>query len=148
MPGWKSLHDKNSYGRVILDALSSEYGIDLKKPFKDLSERDRNLILYGTEGRRLNIYYKGAHSEGTFDTAFDGIMGNIRRRYREASESARQEYEQYMQIIPCKTCGGRRLKKEALAVTVGDKNISEVTDLSIVDLSKFMKSLELTVFPS
>ena len=144
MPGWKSLHDKNSYGRVILDALSSEYGIDLKKPFKDLSERDRNLILYGTEGRRLNIYYKGAHSEGTFDTAFDGIMGNIRRRYREASESARQEYEQYMQIIPCKTCGGRRLKKEALAVTVGDKNISEVTDLSIVDLSKFMKSLELT----
>ena len=71
-------------------------------------------------------------------------MGNIRRRYREASESARQEYEQYMQIIPCKTCGGRRLKKEALAVTVGDKNISEVTDLSIVDLSKFMKSLELT----
>ncbi len=144
MPGWKSLHDKNSYGRVILDALSSEYGIDLKKPFKDLSERDRNLILYGTEGRRLNIYYKGAHSEGTFDTVFDGIMGNIRRRYREASESARQEYEQYMQIIPCKTCGGRRLKKEALAVTVGDKNISEVTDLSIVDLSKFMKSLELT----
>ena len=144
MPGWKSLPDKGSYGRVILDALAKEYKIDLSKPFNKLSERDRNLILYGTEGRRLNVYYKGVHSEGTFDTAFDGIMGNIRRRYRESSESARQEYEQYMQIIPCATCKGKRLKKEALAVTVGDKNISEVTDLSIVELSKFMNSLTLT----
>ena len=144
MPGWKSLPDKGSYGRVILDALAKEYKIDLKKPFKDLSERDRNLILYGTNGVRLNVYYKGTHSEGTFDTAFEGIMGNIRRRYREASESARQEYEQYMQIIPCAACGGKRLKKEALAVTVGDKNISEVTNLSIVELSKFMKGLALT----
>lgn len=144
MPGWKSLPDKSSYGRVILDALAKEYKIDLKKPFKDLSERDRNLILYGTNGVRLNVYYKGTHSEGTFDTAFEGIMGNIRRRYREASESARQEYEQYMQIIPCAACGGKRLKKEALAVTVGDKNISEVTNLSIVELSKFMKGLALT----
>ena len=144
IPGWKSLPDKSSYGRVILDALAKEYKIDLSKPFNKLSERDRNLILYGTDGYRLNIYYKGAHSEGTFDTAFDGIMGNIRRRYREASESARQEYEQYMQIIPCETCKGKRLKKEALAVTVGDKNISEVTNLSIVELSKFMKALELT----
>ena len=144
MPGWKSLPDKSSYGRVILDALAKEYKIDLKKPFKDLSERDKNLILYGTNGVRLNVYYKGTHSEGTFDTAFEGIMGNIRRRYREASESARQEYEQYMQIIPCAACGGKRLKKEALAVTVGDKNISEVTNLSIVELSKFMKGLALT----
>ena len=144
MPGWKSLPDKGSYGRVILDALAKEYKIDLKKPFKDLSERDRNLILYGTNGVRLNVYYKGSHSEGTFDTAFEGIIGNIRRRYREASESARQEYEQYMQIIPCAACGGKRLKKEALAVTVGDRNISEVTDMSIVELSKFMKSLTLT----
>ena len=144
MPGWKSLPDKGSYGRVILDALAKEYKIDLKKPFKNLSERDRNLILYGTNGVRLNVYYKGSHSEGTFDTAFEGIIGNIRRRYREASESARQEYEQYMQIIPCAACGGKRLKKEALAVTVGDRNISEVTDMSIVELSKFMKSLTLT----
>lgn len=144
VPGWKSLPDTGSYGRIILDAMAKEYKINLKKPFNQLSERERNLILYGTEGRRLNIYYKGAHSEGTFDTAFDGIMGNIKRRYREAAESTKQEYEQYMQIIPCATCKGKRLKKEALAVTVGDKNISEVTDLSIVELSKFMKSLELT----
>ena len=144
VPGWKSLPDTGSYGRIILDALAKEYKINLKKPFNPLSERERNLILYGTEGRRLNIYYKGAHSEGTFDTAFDGIMGNIKRRYREAAESTKQEYEQYMQIIPCAACKGKRLKKEALAVTVGDKNISEVTDLSIVELSKFMKSLELT----
>ncbi|MCR5203783.1 MAG: excinuclease ABC subunit UvrA [Lachnospiraceae bacterium] len=144
MPGWKSLPDKGSYGRVILDALAKEYKIDLSKPFNKLSERDRNLILYGTEGRRLNVYYKGSHSEGTFDTAFDGIMGNIKRRYRESSESARQEYEQYMQIIPCESCKGKRLKKEALAVTVGGKNISEVTDLPIVDLAEFMKDLELT----
>lgn len=144
VPGWKSLPDTGSYGRIILDAMAKEYKINLKKPFNQLSERERNLILYGTEGRRLNIYYKGAHSEGTFDTAFDGIMGNIKRRYREAAESTKQEYEQYMQIIPCAACKGKRLKKEALAVTVGDKNISEVTDLSIVELSKFMKSLELT----
>ena len=142
--GWKSLWDKSSYSRTILDALAAEYNIDLTKPFNKLTERERELILYGTDGRRLNVYYKGAHSEGTFDTSFDGIMGNVRRRYREAADSTKPEYEQYMQIIPCKSCGGKRLKKEALAVTVGDKNISEVTDLSITDLAIFMKSLELT----
>ena len=118
---------------MILDALAKEYKIDLSKPFNKLSERDRNLILYGTDGYRLNIYYKGAHSEGTFDTAFDGIMGNIRRRYREASESARQEYEQYMQIIPCETCKGKRLKKEALAVTVGDKKYCKQCGVSYLE---------------
>ena len=142
--GWKSLWDKSSYSRVLLDALAKEYKIDLTKPFNRLSEQERRLILYGTDGKRLNIYYKGAHSEGTFDTGFDGIMGNIRRRYREAAESTKAEYEQYMQIIPCGTCKGKRLKKEALAVTVGGKNISEVTELAITDLAKFMKSLELS----
>ncbi|MBR4342161.1 MAG: excinuclease ABC subunit UvrA [Lachnospiraceae bacterium] len=142
--GWKSLPDTSSYSRVILDALSREYNIDLSRPFNKLTEKERNLILYGTDGKRLNIYYKGAHSEGTFDTSFEGIIGNIRRRYREAAESTKPEYEQYMQIIPCVTCGGKRLKKEALAVTVGDRNISELTDLPIVDLAKFMKSLKLT----
>ena len=144
IPGWKSLSDPGSYGRVILDALSKKYKIDLSKPFNKLSERERDLILYGTEGERLNVYYKGSHSEGSFDTAYEGIIGNIKRRYREAAESSKQEYEQYMQIIPCGTCNGKRLKKEALAVTVGDKNISEVTDLPIVDLAVFMKGLELT----
>ena len=144
IPGWKSLHDKSSYGRTVLDALAKEYKIDLTKPFDELSEHERNIILFGTEGKRLNIYYKGAHSEGTFDTAFEGIMGNIKRRYRESSESARQEYEQYMQIIPCESCKGKRLKKEALAVTVGDRNISEVTNLSITELSDFMNSLRLS----
>jgi excinuclease ABC subunit A len=144
IPGWKSLADSGSYGRVILDALAKKYKIDLKKPFNKLSDRDKYLILYGTDGERLNVYYKGSYSEGSFDTAFEGIMGNIKRRYREAAESTKQEYEQYMQIIPCETCKGRRLKKEALAVTIGDKNISEVTDLSIVELAAFMKGLELT----
>ena len=144
IPGWKSLADPGSYGRVILDALAKKYKIDLKKPFNKLSDRDKYLILYGTDGERLNVYYKGSYSEGSFDTAFEGIMGNIKRRYREAAESTKQEYEQYMQIIPCETCKGRRLKKEALAVTIGDKNISEVTDLSIVELAAFMKGLELT----
>ena len=144
IPGWKSLADPGSYGRVILDALAKKYKIDLKKPFNKLSDRDKYLILYGTDGERLNVYYKGSYSEGSFDTAFEGILGNIKRRYREAAESTKQEYEQYMQIIPCETCKGRRLKKEALAVTIGDKNISEVTDLSIVELAAFMKGLELT----
>ena len=144
IPGWKSLADPGSYGRVILDALAKKYKIDLKKPFNKFSDRDKYLILYGTDGERLNVYYKGSYSEGSFDTAFEGIMGNIKRRYREAAESTKQEYEQYMQIIPCETCKGRRLKKEALAVTIGDKNISEVTDLSIVELAAFMKGLELT----
>ena len=144
IPGWKSLADPGSYGRVILDALSKKYKIDLSKPFNKLSERERELILYGTGGERLNVYYKGSHSEGSFDTAYEGIFGNIRRRYREAAESAKQEYEQYMQVIPCESCKGKRLKKEALAVTVGDKNISEVTDLPIVDLAVFMKNLSLT----
>ena len=144
IPGWKSLADPGSYGRVILDALAKKYKIDLKKPFNKLSDRDKYLILYGTDGERLNVYYKGSYSEGSFDTAFEGILGNIKRRYREAAESTKQEYEQYMQIIPCETCKGKRLKKEALAVTIGDKNISEVTDLSIVELAAFMKGLELT----
>ena len=144
IPGWKSLADPGSYGRVILDALAKKYKIDLKKPFNKLSDRDKYLILYGTDGERLNVYYKGSYSEGSFDTAFEGILGNIKRRYREAAESTKQEYEQYMQIIPCATCKGKRLKKEALAVTIGDKNISEVTDLSIVELAAFMKGLELT----
>jgi len=142
--GWKSVWDKSSYGRILLDALAEKYNIDLSKPFEKLSEREKNLILYGTDGERLKVYYKGAHSEGSFDTAFDGIIGNIRRRYRESSESVKQEYEQYMQMIPCNTCHGKRLRKEALAVTVGDKNISEVTDLSITDLAEHMKGLKLT----
>ena len=144
IPGWKSLADPGSYGRVILDALAKKYKIDLKKPFNKLSDRDKYLILYGTDGERLNVYYKGSYSEGSFDTAFEGILGNIKRRYREAAESTKKEYEQYMQIIPCETCKGKRLKKEALAVTIGDKNISEVTDLSIVELAAFMKGLELS----
>ncbi|MBP5178669.1 MAG: excinuclease ABC subunit UvrA, partial [Lachnospiraceae bacterium] len=144
IPGWKSLADPGSYGRVILDALAKKYKIDLKKPFNKLSDRDKYLILHGTDGERLNVYYKGSYSEGSFDTAFEGILGNVKRRYREAAESTKQEYEQYMQIIPCETCKGKRLKKEALAVTIGDKNISEVTDLPIVDLAAFMKGLELT----
>ena len=142
--GWKSLYDSSSYSRTILDALAKEYKIDLSKPFNKLTEREQQLILYGTEGKRLHVYYKGAHGEGSFDTPFEGIIGNVRRRYREAAESTKLEYEEYMQIIPCETCKGKRLKKEALSVTVGGKNIADVTELSIDELKKFMEKLELT----
>lgn len=142
--GWKSLNDTTSYTRTILDAVARDCKIDLTKPFNKLTEEQKNIILYGTNGRRHRIHYAGVRGEGTFDAEFEGIIGNIKRRYRESSESVKMEYEEYMQVIPCATCGGKRLKKESLAVTVGGKNIAEITDLSIDELKKFMGGIELS----
>ena len=142
--GWKSLNDTSSYSRTMLDAVARDCRIDLKKPFNKLTEEQRNIILYGTNGRKHRVRYVGVRGEGEFDVTFEGIIGNIKRRYRESSETVKMEYEEYMQIIPCEACGGKRLKKESLAVTVGGKNIAEITDLSIDELRKFMAGVELS----
>jgi excinuclease ABC subunit A len=144
-PGWQSAVDKSSYTRCTLEALAKEYKFNLDTPYKDLPEKIRHIIIHGTDGKSVKVHYKGQRGEGVYDVAFEGLIRNVERRYRETgSESSKQEYETYMKTTPCKECGGRRLKKESLAVTVGEKNISEVTDYSIRDLSAFMNNLELT----
>lgn len=143
--GWQSATDKSSYTRCTLEALAKEYKFDLDTPYNSLPERIRHMIMHGTDGKVVKVHYKGQRGEGVYDVAFEGLIKNVERRYREtASESTKQEYETFMTTTPCKECKGRRLKKESLAVTVGDKNISEVTNYSIRDLDKFMKDLELT----
>ncbi|HWT27286.1 MAG TPA: excinuclease ABC subunit UvrA [Mobilitalea sp.] len=144
-PGWQSVVDKGSYSRCILEALAKEYKFDLDTPYEKLSEEVRHMFIYGTEGKSVKVHYRGQRGVGVYDVAFEGLTRNIERRYRETgSESVKQEYETYMRTTPCKECSGKRLKKEALAVTVGDKNISEVTELSIRELAAFMKDLKLT----
>ena len=143
--GWQSCTDKGSFTRAILDALAEEYHFDLETPFQDYSDEIKDVILNGTGGKKVKVYYKGQRGEGIYDVAFEGLIKNVERRYRETgSESSKQEYESFMQITPCKTCKGQRLKKEALAVTVGEKNIAEVTALSIRNLQEFLENLKLT----
>ena len=143
--GWQSCTDKGSFTRAILDALAEEYHFDLETPFHDYSDEIKDVIINGTGGKKVKVYYKGQRGEGIYDVAFEGLIKNVERRYRETgSESSKQEYESFMQITPCKTCKGQRLKKEALAVTVGEKNISEVTALSIRNLQEFLENLKLT----
>ena len=143
--GWQSCTDKGSFTRAILDALAEEYHFDLETPFQDYSDEIKDVIINGTGGKKVKVYYKGQRGEGIYDVAFEGLIKNVERRYRETgSESSKQEYESFMQITPCKTCKGQRLKKEALAVTVGEKNISEVTALSICNLQEFLGNLKLT----
>ena len=143
--GWQSCTDKGSFTRAILDALAEEYHFDLETPFQDYSDEIKDVILNGTGGKKVKVYYKGQRGEGVYDVAFEGLIKNVERRYKETgSESSKQEYESFMQITPCKTCKGQRLKKEALAVTVGEKNIAEVTALSIRNLQEFLENLKLT----
>ena len=143
--GWQSCTDKGSFTRAILDALAEEYHFDLETPFQDYSDEIKDVIINGTGGKKVKVYYKGQRGEGVYDVAFEGLIKNVERRYKETgSESSKQEYESFMQITPCKTCKGQRLKKEALAVTVGEKNISEVTALSIRNLQEFLENLKLT----
>ena len=143
--GWQSCTDKGSFTRAILDALAEEYHFELETPFQDYSDEIKDVIINGTGGKKVKVYYKGQRGEGIYDVAFEGLIKNVERRYRETgSESSKQEYESFMQITPCKTCKGQRLKKEALAVTVGEKNISEVTALSIRNLQEFLENLKLT----
>ncbi|MBE5963157.1 MAG: excinuclease ABC subunit UvrA [Lachnospiraceae bacterium] len=143
--GWQSVTDKSSYTRCTMEALAKEYDFDLNTPYRDLPEKIRHMIMHGTGGKSVKVYYKGQRGEGVYDVVWEGLIKNVERRYRETgSESTRTEYETFMNTTPCKCCGGKRLRKEALAVTVGDKNIADVTALSIRDLYAFMNGLELT----
>lgn len=143
--GWQSVTDKTSYTRCTMDALAKEYNFDLNTPYKDLPKDIQHMIMHGTDGKTVKVTYRGQRGEGVYDVAFEGLIKNVERRYREtASDATKQEYETFMNTTPCKACGGKRLRKEALAVTVGDKNISEVTELSIRDLQEFMDHLELS----
>ena len=143
--GWQSCTDKGSFTRAILDALAKEYHFSLDTPFQDYPDDVKNVLIHGTNGHAVKVYYKGQRGEGVYDVAFPGLIKNVEQRYRETgSDAMKQEYESFMRITPCKTCKGQRLKKESLAVTVGDRNIYEVTSLSIENLKKFMSELRLT----
>ena len=143
--GWQSCTDKKSYTRAILDALAKEYHFDLNTPFNRLSEEARNVILHGTNGHEVKVYYKGQRGEGIYDVAIEGLIRNVQRRYREAgSDSMKEEYESFMTITPCDDCGGQRLKRESLAVTIAGKNIYEITKMSIDKLVEFLDNMELT----
>lgn len=142
--GWQSCNDGKSYSNAILKALGKEYGFSLDTPFQDYPQDIKDLLLYGKNSRPVKVYYKGQRGEGVYDITFEGLLKSVARRYRETSaESTKAEYETFMTITPCEVCGGKRLKPTALAVTVGDKNIAELTELPITELAKFMKELEL-----
>ena len=143
--GWQSSTDKSSFTGSILTALSKEYGFDLNMPYGELPEDIRHMLIYGTDGKVVKVHYKGQRGEGVYDVAFEGLIKNMERRYRETgSDTMKAEYETFMRITPCKACRGQRLKKEALAVTIGDKNIYEATSMSIVKLQEFLHHVELT----
>ena len=143
--GWQSCNDVSSFTNAILQALGKEYDFDLDTPFEDYPEKIKNIIIYGTGGKEVNVYYKGQRGEGVYPVAFEGIVKNVERRYREtSSDIMKQEYETFMRITPCKVCNGMRLKKESLAVTVCDKNIYDITSMSIGNLHAFLQGMELT----
>lgn len=143
--GWQSCADKSSFTNAILRALCEEYHFDLDTPFEAYSQEVHDILIYGTNGKEVKVHYQGQRGEGVYDVAFEGLIKNVERRYRETgSETMRAEYESFMQITPCRECGGQRLKKSALAVTVGGKNISEITAMSITKLKEFLETIELT----
>ena len=143
--GWQSCTDKKSFTYAILDALSKEYGFSLDTPFEDYPKEVHDVLIHGTNGKEVKVYYKGQRGEGVYDVAFEGLIRNVERRYREtSSETMKAEYEEFMNITPCSACKGQRLKLGALAVTVGDKNISELTGMSIEKLQTFLKELKLS----
>ena len=143
--GWQSCTEKSSFTRAILDALCEEYHFDLETPFQDYPKEIHDVLIYGTNGKSVKVHYKGQRGEGVYDVAFEGLIKNVERRYRETgSETMKAEYETFMRITPCSECKGQRLKKGSLAVTVGEKNIAELTAFSIDKLQKFLQGLELT----
>ena len=143
--GWQSSTDKGSFTNAVLQALSEEYKFSLDTPYEELPKKAQNVLINGTGGKEVKVHYKGQRGEGVYDVAFEGLVRNVERRYRETgSDTMKQEYEQFMRVTPCKTCKGQRLKKEALAVTVSGKNIYEVTSMSIRKLKLFLEELELT----
>ena len=143
--GWQSCTSEGSFSRAILDALAREYDFSLATPFEDYPEKIKDILINGTNGHSVKVYYKGQRGEGVYDVAFPGLIRNVEQRYRETgSDTMKQEYESFMQITPCKTCKGQRLKKASLAVTVADKNIYEITNLSIEKLKAFLADMQLT----
>lgn len=142
--GWQSCTDKKSYTRAILDALAKEYQFDLSTPFLEYPDKIKNILLYGTNGHEVKVHYKGQRGEGVYDVAFEGIIKNVNRRYREASQRMKAEYEAFMTITPCDACHGQRLKAESLAVTIADKNIAQMCDMSVGELAAFMENMTLT----
>lgn len=143
--GWQSCKEKGSFTRAILDALAEEYHFSLSTPFKEYPEEIQNILIYGTDGREVKVHYKGQRGEGVYAVAFEGLIKNVERRYRETfSEASKAEYESFMRITPCKTCKGQRLKPSALAVTVAGKNIHEITAMSIGNLQEFLTHMELS----
>ena len=143
--GWQSCTDKGSFTRAILDALSEEYHFSLDTPFEEYPKEIQDVLIHGTGGREIQVSYKGQGGEGVYPVAFEGLINNVARRYRETfSETSKAEYETFMRITPCPVCRGQRLKKESLAVTVGDKNISEATNMSITKFREYLDDLRLT----
>ena len=143
--GWQSCTDKGSFTRAILDALCEEYHFDLDTPFEDYPQEIKDILLYGTKGHEVKVHYKSQRGEGVYDVAFEGLLENVNRRYKETfSEASKAEYETYMRITPCPMCKGQRLKKESLAVTVGGLNIFQATNMSILKFKEFMDDLELS----
>ena len=143
--GWQSCTDPSSYTFAILKALSETYGFDLNTPYQELPEKVRHMLIYGTDGRQVKVHYKGQRGEGFYDVAFEGLIKNSERRYRETgSDTMKQEYESFMRITPCRACRGQRLKPSSLAVTVCGKNIYEVTNQSVQDLQRFLEQMTLT----
>ena len=142
--GWQSCTDKKSFTYAILDALSKEYKFSLDTPFEEYPKKIHDILIHGTDGKEVKVYYKGQRGEGVYDVAFEGLIRNVERRYRETgSQTMKAEYEEFMRITPCSACKGQRLKPEALAVTVGGCNIAELTELSIEKLHQFLETLEL-----
>ena len=143
--GWQSCTDPSSFTYAILKALSEEYQFDLTTPYEQLPQEIQHMLIHGTDGRKVKVHYKGQRGQGVYDVAFEGLIKNVERRYRETgSDIMKQEYETFMRITPCKTCGGQRLKKTSLAVTVADKNIAEITAMSVRKLYDFLQELKLT----
>lgn len=143
--GWQSCTDKGSYTRAILEALAREYDFSLATPFRDYPKKIHDILIYGTNGKEVKVHYRGQRGEGIYDVAFEGLIKSVERRYREtASETTKAEYETFMRITPCHACGGQRLKKESLAVTVGNRNIAEITSLSVEKLQEFLQNLQLS----
>ena len=143
--GWNSATEEGSFTRSVLNALTKAYSFSLDTPYEELPDAVRNMLLYGTDGQKVDVHYKSQRGQGVYDVAFEGLLENVRRRYRETtSESMRQEYESYMEIRPCTECQGKRLRKEALAVTVGERNIDEVCNLPARDLRGFLQELKLS----
>ena len=143
--GWQSANDGKSFSNAILNALALKYNFSLDTPFEDYPKEIHDILIYGTDGEKVAVRYKGQRGVGVYDIAFEGLIKNVERRYRETSaESTKAEYETFMRFTPCATCHGQRLKKESLAVTIGDKNIYEMTEMSVRDLRQYLDELQLT----